>query len=114
MTPLTLNQKNPDELKLELDTLSDRMSELLYQFRILDSHTKMILSKLTLEEKGNSNISIAQAEKQAYIRPEYAKHIEGLCVAESEYSKIKSRYNNLLSYLDLYRSWLVTNRELSR
>ena len=114
MISLTQNSKNPDEIKLELDTLSDKMSELLYQYKLLDSHTKMILSKLTLEEKGNSNISIAQAEKQAYVRPEYAKHIEGLCVAESEYSKTKSRYNNLLSYIDLYRSWLVSQRELSR
>ena len=114
MTPLTLNQKNPDELKLELDTLSDRMSELLYQFRILDSHTKMILSKLTLEEKGNSNISIAQAEKHAYCDKNYKIIIEGLLVAEKNYSIAKGKYSNLQSWCELYRSWLVTNRELSR
>ena len=45
---------------------------------------------------------------------EYKTIIEGLLVAEKNYSVAKGKYANLQSWIDLYRSWLVTNRELSR
>lgn len=106
--------KNPDEIRQQLDQYADDMCQALYNFRRLEEHKKIILAQLTVSEKTVSNCSMVEAEKRAMCTKEYNTHIEGFCVAERDYSKAKSKYANLQSWVDLYRSWLVTNRELSR
>lgn len=106
--------KNPDDIKQELDILSDEMSNALYDFRRCEEFRKITFSQLTLTNKMEKNCSVAEAEKWAYTSNEYKIIIEGLLAAEKNYSIAKGKYANLQSWIDLYRSWLVTNRELSR
>jgi hypothetical protein len=106
--------RNPDDIKKQLDDYADVMCETLYNFRRLEEHKKILLAQLSINEKTVINCSMAEAEKRAMCTKEYNTHIEGYCQAEKEYSKAKSKYANLQSWVDLYRSWLVTNRELSR
>lgn len=106
--------KNPDDIKQELDILSDEMSNALYDFRRCEEFRKITFSQLTLTNKMEKNCSVAEAEKWAYTSNEYKTIIEGLLVAEKNYSIAKGKYSNLNAWIDLYRSWLVTNRELSR
>jgi len=80
-----LSLKNPDEIKAELDSVSEQMSEALYTFRRCEEFKKITFSQITLTNK-----------------------------IEKNYSILKGKYANLQSWVDLYRSWLVTNRELSR
>ena len=109
-----LNSRNPDEIKQELDSISEQMSEALYEFRRCEEFKKITFSQLTLTKKLEKNCSVAEAEKWACTADEYKTIIEGLLVAEKNYSILKGKYANLQSWVDLYRSWLVTNRELSR
>ena len=106
--------KNPDDIKQELDILSDEMSNALYDFRRCEEFRKITFSQLTLTNKMEKNCSVAEAEEWAYTSNEYKTIIEGLLVAEKNYSIAKGKYSNLNAWIDLYRSWLVTNRELSR
>jgi hypothetical protein len=106
--------KNPDDIKQELDTLSEELSHALYDFRRCEEFRKITFSQLTLTNKLEKNCSVAEAEKWAYTADEYKTIIEGLLYAEKKYSIAKGKYSNLQSWVDLYRSWLVTNRELSR
>lgn len=106
--------KNPDEIKQELDSISEEMSNALYDFRRCEEFKKITFSQITLTKKLEKNCSVAEAEKWAYSDDSYKTLIEGLLVAEKNYSILKGKYANLQSWVDLYRSWLVTNRELSR
>ncbi len=75
------------------------------------------LKALKIEYKNGIQVvqnKLSEAEKWAYADDNYATLVEGLLVAEKNYSILKGKYANLQSWVDLYRSWLVTNRELSR
>ena len=111
---IDLSLKNPDEIKAELDLVSEEMSNALYDFRRCEEFKKITFSQITLTKKLEKNCSVAEAEKWAYSDDQYKTIIEGLLVAEKNYSILKGKYANLQSWVDLYRSWLVTNRELSR
>ena len=106
--------KNPDDIKQELDAVSEEMSNALYTFRRCEEFKKIKFSQLTLTKKLEKNCSVSEAEKWAYADNNYEILVEGLLVAEKNYSILKGKYANLQSWVDLYRSWLVTNRELSR
>ena len=105
-------QRNPEEIKLELDTLSELMVEELYHFRRLEEFKKITFSQITLTKKLEKNCSVAEAEKWAYADDNYKTLIEGLIVAEKKYTLAKSKYANMITFLDCYRSWLATQREL--
>jgi hypothetical protein len=109
-----LSLKNPDEIKAELDSISEEMSNALYDFRRCEEFKKITFSQLTLTKKLEKNCSVAEAEKWAYTSNEYKTIIEGLLYSEKKYTLLKGKYSNLLVFCDLYRSWLVTNRELSK
>jgi hypothetical protein len=109
-----LSLKNPDEIKAELDSISEEMSNALYDFRRCEEFKKITFSQLTLTKKLEKNCSVAEAEKWAYTSNEYKTIIEGLLYSEKKYTLLKAKYSNLLVFCDLYRSWLVTNRELSK
>ncbi len=111
---LDLSLKNPDEIKAELDLASEEMASALYDFRRCEEFKKITFSQLTLTKKLEKNCSVAEAEKWAYTADEYKILIEGLLYAEKKYSIARGKYSNLQSWVDLYRSWLVTNRELSK
>ena len=109
-----LSSKNPDEIKAELDSISEEMSEALYDFRRCEEFKKITFSQIALTYKMEKNCSVAEAEKYSYSDSKYATIIEGLLYAEKKYTLLKSKYANLMVFCDLYRSWLATNRELSR
>lgn len=109
-----LSLKNPDEIKAELDLVSEQMSNALYDYRRCEEFKKITFSQITITKKIEKSCSVAEAEKWAYTDDNYKTIIEGLLVAEKNYSILKGKYANLQSWVDLYRSWLVTNRELSR
>ena len=106
--------KNPEEVRQELDALSLEMADKLYTFRRLDEHKKITLAQQTIQIKIKTDCSISEAEKRALTSNEYKTLIEGLVVAEKEYSISRSRYSNLQSWVDLYRTWGVSNREIGR
>jgi hypothetical protein len=108
----SLALKNPDDIKAELDSVSEEMSSALYDYRRCEEFKKITFSQLTLTKKLEKNCSVAEAEKWAYTADEYKTIIEGLLVAEKNYSILKGKYANLQSWVDLYRSWLVTQRDL--
>jgi hypothetical protein len=108
----SLALKNPDDIKAELDFVSEEMSNALYDYRRCEEFKKITFSQLTLTKKLEKNCSVAEAEKWAYTADEYKTIIEGLLVAEKNYSILKGKYANLQSWVDLYRSWLVTQRDL--
>jgi len=85
--------KNPDQIKQELDSISEQMSEALYTFRRCEEFKKITFSQITLTKKLEKNCSVAEAEKWAYA---------------------DDKYSNLLVFCDLWRSYMATNRELSR
>jgi hypothetical protein len=109
-----LSLKNPNEIKQELDLLSEQLSESLYTYRRCEEFKKITFSQITLTKKLEKNCSVSEAEKWAYSSEDYKTIIEGLLVAEKNYSILKGRYANLQSFVELYRSWLVTQRELAR
>jgi hypothetical protein len=111
---LDLTSKNPDQIKQELDSCSEELAHSLYEFRRCEEFKKITFSQITLTNKMEKNCSVAEAEKHAYCDKNYKIIIEGLLVAEKNYSIAKGKYSNLQSWCELYRSWLVTNRELSR
>ena len=107
-------QRNPDQIKQELDSISEEMAEALYEFRRCEEFKKITFSQIALTYKMEKNCSVAEAEKYSYSDSKYATIIEGLLYAEKKYTLLKSKYANLMVFCDLYRSWLATNRELSR
>ena len=106
--------KNPDTIKQELDSISEEMSNALYTFRRCEEFKKITFAQLTITKKLEKNCSVSEAEKWAYADNNYATLVEGLLVAEKNYSILKGKYANLQSWVDLYRSWIVTQRDLSR
>ena len=111
---LDLTSKNPDQIKQELDSCSEELAHSLYEFRRCEEFKKITFSQITLTNKMEKNCSVAEAEKHAYCDKNYKIIIEGLLVAEKNYSIAKGKYANLQSWVDLYRSWLVTQRDLSK
>jgi hypothetical protein len=111
---IQLSQKNPDEIKAELDSISQEMANALYDFRRCEEFKKITFSQIALTYKMEKNCSVAEAEKYSYSDSKYEIIVEGLLVAEKNYSIAKGKYANLQSWVDLYRSWLVTQRDLSR
>jgi hypothetical protein len=109
-----LSSKNPDEIKAELDSISEEMSNALYEFRRCEEFKKITFSQISLVYKMEKNCSVAEADKLAYADSKYATIIEGLLYAEKKYTLLKSKYSNLLIFCDLWRSFMATNRELSR
>jgi hypothetical protein len=107
-----LSLKNPDDIKAELDSCSEALSESLYTYRRCEEFKKITFAQLTLTKKLEKNCSVSEAEKWAYADQNYATLVEGLLVAEKNYSIAKGKYANLQSWVDLYRSWLVTQRDL--
>jgi len=73
--------KSAEEIKNELDKLSEVLSEKVYQYRLLEENKKILLSQLTVAEQTKNNCSVAQAEKIAMSSEEYKKHIIAYCVA---------------------------------
>ena len=107
-----LSLKNPDDIKAELDICSDQLASSLYEFRRCEEFKKITFSQITLTNKMEKNCSVSEAEKHAYCDKNYKIIIEGLLVAEKNYSNARGKYSNLQSWVDLYRSWLVTQRDL--
>ena len=111
---IQLSQKNPDEIKAELDSISEEMANALYDFRRCEEFKKITFSQIALTYKMEKNCSVAEAEKYSYSDSKYAIIVEGLLVAEKNYTLLKSKYANLVIFCDLYRSWLSFQRELSK
>ena len=107
-----LSLKNPDDIKAELDLCSEELANSLYEFRRCEMFLKITFSQIALTYKMEKNCSVAEADKLAYADSKYAIIVEGLLVAEKNYSILKGKYANLQSWVDLYRSWLVTQRDL--
>ena len=112
MVDITLNLKTAEEIKHELDKLSEVLSEKVYQYRLLEENKKILLSQLTVEEQSKNNCSVAQAEKVAMSSDKYKQHIKGYCVAEQEYSKAKFNYANMNSYIDYLRTYISAQKSL--
>ena len=79
-----LSLKNPDDIKAELDSCSEELSNSLYEFRRCEEFKKITFSQITLTNKMEKNCSVAEAEKHAYCDKNYAIIIEGLLVAEKK------------------------------
>jgi hypothetical protein len=112
MLDTTLNLKSAEEIKEQLDTLSEVLAEKVYQFRLLEENKKILLSKITISEQAKNNCSIAQAEKIAMSSEEYKTHIHAYCVAEQQYSKAKFDYANMNSYIDYLRTYISAQKSL--
>jgi uncharacterized protein YlxP (DUF503 family) len=105
--------KNPEEILKKLNELSNEMADFRYKYNLLDSHTKVIFSKLCLQAKKKYNCSMSEAEKHAYIQQDYKLHLEGLATASSEYERIKAKFNNYCSYVEYMRSYLSCQKHLN-
>jgi len=106
--------KTPEIIKEELDQASDDMAEKQYQYKILDEHKKIITEMLTLNYKLEKNCSMTEAKSYALSDEKYKTHIDGLLEAEKIYTKAKSNYANLLATLEYMRSWIATQRHISK
>jgi hypothetical protein len=108
-----LKLKTAEEIKNELDTLSDKvLAEKVYQYRLLEENKKILLSQLTVEEQAKNNCYVAQAEKIAMSSEKYKLHIQAYCVAEQQYSKAKFDYANMNSYIDYLRTYISAQKSL--
>ena len=107
-----LHLKSAEEIKNDLDKLSEVLAEKVYQFRLLEENKKILLSKITISEQAKNNCSIAQAEKIAMSSEEYKTHIHAYCVAEQQYSKAKFDYANMNSYIDYLRTYISAQKNL--
>jgi|TARA_B110000503_G_scaffold103366_1_gene154350 hypothetical protein len=107
-----LKLKTAEEIKNELDTLSEVLAEKVYQYRLLEENKKILLSQLTVEEQAKNNCSVAQAEKIAMSSEKYKLHIQAYCVAEQQYSKAKFDYANMNSYIDYLRTYISAQKSL--
>jgi len=106
--------KTPETIKEELDQASDDMAEKQYNYKRLDEHKKIISEMLTLNYKLEKNVSMAEAKSYALSDEKYKTHIDGLLEAEKIYTKAKSNYANLLATLEYMRSWIATQRHISK
>lgn len=107
-------QRNPDQIKQQLDSISEEMVNALYDFRRCEEFKKITFSQIALTYKLERNCSVAESDKFAFADAKYAIIVEGLLVAEKNYTLLKSKYANLVIFCDLYRSWLSFQRELSK
>ena len=107
-----LHLKSAEEIKNDLDKLSEVLAEKVYQFKLLEENKKILLSKITISEQAKNNCSIAQAEKIAMSSEEYKTHIHAYCVAEQQYSKAKFDYANMNSYIDYLRTYISAQKNL--
>jgi hypothetical protein len=69
--------------------LFQKLCESLYTFRRCEEFKKITFSQITLTKKLEKNCSVAEAEKWAYSDENYKIIIEGLLVAEKNYSIAK-------------------------
>ena len=106
--------KSPEEIKIELDTASDIVAETQYTYHRLDEHKKILAETLTVKYRVEKNCSMAEAKSYALADNAYRVHIDGLVEAEKIYTKAKSGYSNLLATLEYMRSWIATQRHISR
>ena len=73
-----LSLKNPDDIKAELDSCSEELSNSLYEFRRCEEFKKITFRQITLTKKLEKNCSVAEAEKWAYSYQNYATIVEGM------------------------------------
>ena len=88
--------KTPEQIKEELDTASDTVADTQYDYRRLEEHKKIAQEQLTLSYNN------------------YKVLADGVIEAERKYSKAKSNYANLLATLEYMRSWIATQRHISK
>jgi len=106
--------KSPEEIKIELDTASDNMAEKQYTYKRLDEHKKILAETLTIKYRIDKSCSMAEAKSYALSEQSYKVHIDGLLEAEKIYTKAKSNYANLLATMEYMRSWIATQRHISK
>ena len=106
--------KTPETIKEELDQASDDMAEKQYNYKRLDEHKKIISEMLTVNYRLEKNCSMAETKSYALSDERYKTHIDGLLEAEKIYTKAKSNYANLLATLEYMRSWIATQRHISK
>ena len=58
---IQLSQKNPDDIKAELDSCSEELAICLYEFRRCEEFKKITFSQITLTNKMEKNCSVAEA-----------------------------------------------------
>jgi tRNA nucleotidyltransferase/poly(A) polymerase len=106
--------KTPETIKKELDTASDDMADKQYTYKRLDEHKKILSETLTVKYRIDKSCSMAEAKSYALSEQSYKNHIDGLVEAEKQYTKAKSNYANLLASLEYMRSWIATQRHISK
>jgi len=106
--------KSPEELKNELDQMSEKLAEVTYHYRLLEENKKVVEATLTKEYKNDNNRSISEAKILALADKRYALHIDGLVAAEKEYTVCRSKYANMQSYIKYLITWITTQRDLSK
>jgi hypothetical protein len=85
-----------------------------YDYKRLDEHKKIISEMLTIKYKLEKGCSMTEAKSYALSDDNYKTHIEGLLEAEKIYTKSKSNYANLMATLEYMRSWIATQRHISK
>jgi hypothetical protein len=106
--------KTPETIKEELDVASDKLANCQYDYRRLEEHKKILAEKLTIKYKNEKKCSMAEAKSYALADNQYEIHINGLIEAERIYTKAKSNYANLMATLEYMRSWIATQRHISK
>jgi len=106
--------KTPETIKEELDTASDAVADAQYDYRRLEEHKKIAQEQLTLSYKLKNNCSMAESKSYAIADDTYKVLADGVVEAERKYSKAKSNYANLLATLEYMRSWIATQRHISK
>jgi hypothetical protein len=106
--------KTPETIKDELDIASDKVAETQYDYHRIEEHKKIAQEQITLLYKLEKNCSMAEAKSYAIADEKYKILVDGMVEAEREYTKAKSNYANLTSQLDYLRSWIATQRHISK
>jgi len=106
--------KTPETIKEELDTASDAVADAQYTYHRLDEHKKIISEMEEIKYKLEKGCSMTEAKSYALSDEKYKTHIDGLLEAEKIYTKAKSNYANQLATLEYMRSWIATQRHISK
>ena len=106
--------KTPETIKEELDIASDKVAETQYDYHRIEEHKKITQEQLTLLYRLEKNCSMAEAKSYAIADSKYKVLVDGMLEAERQYTKAKSNYANLNSTLEYLRSWIATQRHLSK
>jgi|TARA_R110000772_G_scaffold38977_1_gene91606 hypothetical protein len=106
--------KTPETIKDELDTASDKVADAQYDYRRLEEHKKIAQEQLTITFKLKNNCSMAEAKSYAISDENYKVLAEGLVEAERKHTKLKANYANLMATLEYMRSWIATQRHISK